>query len=232
MKAFAQLYAALDSTTKTNAKLAALVDYFRGVDPAEGAWAVYFLSGRKLRQAVPSRKLAQWAAEAAGIERWLFEECYHAVGDIAETIALLLPDPTASDDAPLSEWVSRLEALRDALDQKTHLQHAWASLDRLGRFIWNKLITGGFRVGVSQLLLTRALAEVAHLEPSTIAHRLMGDWFPSPAFFLNLLSANHAADASRPYPFFLASPLERLDDLGPRDAWLAEWKWDGIRAQL
>jgi DNA ligase-1 len=232
MRAFADLYTALDTTTKTNAKVAALVDYFRTVDPADGAWAIYFLSGRKLRQAVPSRKLAEWAAEVAGIERWLFEECYHAVGDIAETIALLLPDPAEPTDLSLTEWVARLEGLRDALDQKARLLDAWANLDRLGRFVWNKLITGGFRVGVSQLLLTRALAQVAGQEPATLAHRLMGDWSPSPAFFQSLLAQNSAADASRPYPFYLASPLDSLDDLDDVVQWQAEWKWDGIRAQL
>jgi len=232
MKAFAQLYATLDRTTKTNAKVAALVAYFRTVEPAEAAWAVFFLSGRKLRQVVPSRKLADWAAEAAGIERWLFEECYHAVGDMAETISLLLPDPAEPSEWPLHQWVARLEASRDALDPKSHLLDAWSRLDRLGRFIWNKLITGGLRVGVSQLLLTRALAEVAGLEPATLAQRLMGDWSPTPEFFVHLLAPHHTADTSRPYPFFLASPLEKLEELGPLAEWQAEWKWDGIRAQL
>jgi DNA ligase-1 len=234
MKAFAKLYTALDATTKTNAKVAALVQYFRTIDPAEGAWALFFLSGRKLPQVVPSRKLAAWAAEQAGVAPWLFDECYHAVGDMAETIALLLPEPSATADIPLPEWVEYLEAMRDAPDQRTRLVQAWDRLDRPGRLVWNKLLTGGFRVGVSQLLLTRALAEVAGLEVSTLAHRLMGEWTPTAGFFRQLLDPEGTTDASRPYPFYLASPLEVEDpaEWGDPAAWQVEWKWDGIRAQL
>ncbi|MGL4550571.1 MAG: ATP-dependent DNA ligase [Gemmataceae bacterium] len=234
MKAFSDLFAALDATTKTGVKVQALADYFRAVGPEDGAWAVYFLSGRKLRQAVPTRRMAGWANDLAGVEPWLFEECYHAVGDLAETIALLLPDPPAPSDVRLSAWVGRLKALRgaDEAGQRRGLVEAWAALDRGQRLVWNKLITGGFRVGVSQSLLTRALAAVAGVEVSAVAHRLMGGWEPTAAFFTSLLAKEGTADGSRPYPFFLASPLDDVAALGDAADWQAEWKWDGIRAQL
>jgi DNA ligase-1 len=237
MKAFADLYAELDETNRTGEKVAALTRYFAAAPAADAAWAVYFLVGRKPRQVVPSRKLCTWAAEAGGIPEWLFEESYHAVGDVAETIALVLPAPGRSSDRPLRYWVEeRLLPLRGApeAEQKEAALRAWAELDRRQRFVWNKLITGAFRVGVSGQLVTRALAQAGGLDPAVVAHRLMGDWEPTPAFLERLRAGDGGdADVSRPYPFFLAHPLEGLPEaLGDLAEWQAEWKWDGIRSQL
>jgi DNA ligase-1 len=237
MKAFADLYAALDETTKTGEKVAALARYFAAAAPADAAWAVYFLVGRKPRQVVPSARLRAWAAEAAGLSDWHYDECYHAVGDVAETIALVLPPPARSSDLPLAHWVEeRLLPLRGAAEaeQKEALLRAWAELDRRQRFVWNKLITGAFRVGVSQQLVTRGLAQASGIDAGVLAHRLMGDWEPTPAFYERLTAADPgAADVSRPYPFFLAHPLEEQPAaLGDLRDWQAEWKWDGIRSQL
>jgi DNA ligase-1 len=237
MKAFADLYAALDETNKTSAKVAALTRYFASAAPAEAAWAVYFLVGRRPRQVVAPRDLAAWAAEASGIPGWLFEESYHAVGDLAETISLILPEPGQSSNQPLSHWIEeRLLPLRGLSDemQKAAVLQAWAELDRRQRFVWNKLITGAFRVGVSQQLVTRALAAVSGLETAVVAQRLMGDWEPTPAFYERLrATAAEETNISRPYPFFLAHPLGGpVAELGDLAGWQAEWKWDGIRAQL
>ena len=237
MKAFADLYAALDGTTKTGGKIEALGRYFSQTAPADAAWAVYFLSGRKPRQAVPSKRLRLWARELAGVEEWLFDECYHAVGDVAETIALLLPPAAAASDRPLSEWVEqRLLTLRELpeAEQRTAVQAAWAELDARQRFVWNKLITGEFRVGVSQLLVVRALAQVSGLPADVVSHRLMGTWQPTPEFFTGLVAADAGeAEVSRPYPFYLAHPLDGDPaDLGDPGEWQAEWKWDGIRTQV
>lgn len=236
MRAFADLYAALDETTKTSEKVDALVRYFRRASPADAAWAVYFLTGRKPRQVVPVKRQRAWAAEQAGIDEWLFQESYDAVGDLAETIALVLPEPARSSDEPLTVWVERLLALRDADEtaQRAALLDAWSHMDDRQRLVWNKLISGAFRVGVSQQLVTRALAEVFGLDAPTVAHRLMGDWRPTPAFFESLRTTDaRDADASRPYPFCLAHALEaELETLGDPSEWQAEWKWDGIRAQL
>ena len=238
MRAFADLYARLDETTKTLEKVAAMVGYFSAVEPADGAWAVYFLTGRKPRQLVPSKLLKRWSVEAAGVPDWLFVECYHSVGDLAETIALLVPPAsTVAESASLTAWVeTRMLPLRrlDESARRGAMLAAWDELTARERLVLNKLITGSFRVGVSQLLVVRALAEVAGIPAETIAHRLMGTWEPTPAFFAGLVGRDEGATAhSRPYPFFLASQLEGPpDDLGDVSGWVAEWKWDGIRSQL
>jgi DNA ligase-1 len=237
MKAFADLYAALDATTKTNEKIAAMAAYFAQASPADAAWAIYFLSGRRPKRLIQSRLVRVWAAELMEIPEWLLEEAHGAVGDSAETAALLLPPAERSDERPLHEWVEqRVLPLRDLDEagQRTAIQQAWAELDEGQRFVFNKLITGEFRVGVSQLLLTRALAQSCGVEEAVIAHRLMGSWEPTPAFCAALLAAEtKGEDISRPYPFFLAYPLEdELSSLGEVAEWQAEWKWDGIRAQL
>jgi DNA ligase-1 len=237
VKAFADLYAALDETTRTNEKVEALVRYFAQAPPADAAWAVYFLSGRKPRQLTSSRKLSAWAAREAGVPDWLFDESQDAVGDVAETIALLLPPPEHSSDLPLHHWVeSRLLPLRDADEarRRESLLQAWREMDGRQRYVWNKLITGSFRVGVSQQLVTRALAQVSGVPAAVVAHRLVGDWGPTPDFYQRLVALDPGdADRSQPYPFFLAHPLEDLpESLGDVGQWQAEWKWDGIRAQL
>ena len=237
MRAFADLYTALDETTATSEKVAALVAYFRAAPAGDAAWAVHFLSGRRPKRLVSAARLRAWAAEEAGVPDWLFEECYQAVGDLAETITLLLPDSGRSSDRPLAQWVEeRLLGLRGQDDsvQRAELVSAWRELGRRERYVWNKLLTGSFRVGASARLVVRALAEVSGLDPGTIAHRLMGAWEPTPEFFERLLAADTSdADVSRPYPFYLAYPLEQAPaELGDPGEWVVEWKWDGIRAQL
>jgi DNA ligase-1 len=237
MKLFAELYAALDATTKTNEKVAALKRYWSSAAPADAAWAASFLLGRRPKRLFESRKLAQWAIEEAGVPDWLFGESYHAVGDFAETIALLLPPAAATTALPLHYWVEeRLLPMRDADDatRRGWLVEAWREMDEPQRFAWNKLLTGEFRVGVSASLVVRSIAEAAGLPAEAVAHRLMGDWQPTPVFWQQLLAPETKdADVSRPYPFCLAYPLEgTVEELGDRAGWQIEWKWDGIRAQL
>jgi DNA ligase-1 len=242
MEAFARLYAELDATTSTNAKLDALKRYFAVAAPADAAWAAYFLAGGRPRQAVPARVLRQVAIERAGIDDWLFEECYQAVGDLAETIAHVLPPPRKKSTAGLAEWIEqRLLPLRgmppDEIGER--LAGYWDELDWPGRFLLTKLIGGGFRVGVSRLSVIRALAEVAGVEPKTVAQRIVGYTgiaaIPNAASFSALIASERGgvADAGQPYPFFLAHQLnDAPDTLGPVDQWMVEWKWDGIRGQL
>lgn len=236
MRDFAALYAALDATTATHGKLAALRDYFSRADDADAAWALYFLTGGKPR-AVSSRVLREVACAEAGVPAWLFEECVEAVGDLAETIALLLPDGVTADDAPLARWVDeRLLPLRGAPPEVAAeaLRTAWRALDATGRLVWNKLITGAFRVGVSRQLVTRAVAGVAGLDPKLVAERLMGHWEPTAAHYRALIAPVAAGpQRGQPYPFFLAHPLPgEPAALGDVADWHAEWKWDGIRGQL
>ncbi|MDY7094702.1 MAG: ATP-dependent DNA ligase [Acidobacteriota bacterium] len=237
MKAFAELYAALDATTKTNEKVAAMAEYFSTAPPADAAWAVHFLSGNRPKRLVGSRLLREWAGEAAGIPPWLFEECYGAVGDLAETVALLVPPARAESEESLLYWVEeRLLPLRRLDEEGKHraLLEAWGELGQRQIFVWTKLLTGAFRVGVSKRLVVRALERVGEVDAATLSHRLMGHWRPTSEAFEALFSTDtRDADQSRPYPFFLAHPLEaEPETLGSVEDWLVEWKWDGIRAQL
>ncbi|AZG07548.1 ATP-dependent DNA ligase [Pigmentiphaga sp. H8] len=247
MKAFVDLYVALEATTSSLGKRAAMLDYLRQAPPADAAWAVYFLAGGKPRQLVPAKLLKDYAREAAGIPEWLFEESYQAVGDLAETIALLLPDTPHADDASLAAWMEHsLLPLRgmDPGPLKPRLLEAWGRLDTRGRLVFTKLITGSFRVGVSRLLVTRVLAELAGVDAKEVAQRMVGytdlNARPSAQGYLALIAAEAPAgrqESGMPYPFFLAHSLQadiadfdRL--LGSAADWLVEWKWDGIRAQL
>jgi len=248
MKAFAELYANLDATTSSNAKLAALQAYFRDAAPEDAAWAVYFLSGGRPRQLVPTRLLRDMATEASGIEPWLFEESYQSVGDLAETISLLLPESTYTSEDGLAVWLEeKLLPLRGLppLELAERLPALWAQLDQPSLMVCIKLITGSFRVGVSKLLVTRALAAMADLDSKRVAQRLVGytdlSNRPTAESYLKLIAAEssdeHAQRGGQPYPFFLAhglaQPVEQFDALlGAPTDWQVEWKWDGIRAQL
>ena len=244
MKRFARLYSDVDQTTSTNLKVEAMVQYFAAAAPADAAWAVYFLSGGRPKRLIPVRRVATWAMEESGVPEWLFEECYHAVGDLGETIALLLPTtvvPSESKDVllglGLNEWVERKLlplAKQSEQEQRASVIDAWRELAGTERYIWNKLITGSFRVGVSEQLVVRALARVSGIEEGVVAHRLSGHWTPTADNFTRLVAADSSdADRSRPFPFYLAYALEgELESLGPSHEWQAEWKWDGIRSQL
>ncbi len=239
MKAFAELFDRLDRTTATNAKLAALVDYFSTSQPADAAWAVNFLTGKRLKRLVNTRDLREWTALATGLPAWLIEDSYEQVGDLAETMHLLLPPgPPEGTALTLAELVeTRIKPLKDLDDdsRRAAVMALWQELDGSERFLFNKLLTGGFRVGVSKRLVTRALAEVAGVDSTLIAHRLMGRWQPTAQAFQALIApaSENDMDTATPYPFFLASPLDdEPDSLGNPADWQAEWKWDGIRAQL
>lgn len=241
MKAFAALYEELDTTQSTNLKVAAMSRYFREAPPADAAWATYILSGHRLKRFIGPALLKRWLIDEAALPEWLIDESYSSVGDLAETIALLTTGTAQSeastDDTPLADWIEdRLLPLREAEEdvQRQTITCWWRELPYRQCFLLNKLLTGELRVGVSQLLVTRALADVTGIERTELAGRLMGEWQPGILFW----QALHAAESPRtdpavPYPFFLASPLEgEPSQLGDREAWQAEWKWDGIRGQL
>ena len=239
MKRFAELYDRLDMTTSTNAKVDHLVDYFDEAPREDAAWAVHFLCGRTFKRPVTTTQLREWTYDLADVPEWLFEECYITVGDLAETIALVLEgriDSTRGEKLKLHEWVERLQDLRRMSErrQREAITGWWRELDTRGIFLINKLLMGAMRVGVSSGLVTKALSELSGLERPTIQHRLTGNWRPSAEAFAQLISQDTTdVDQSRPYPYFLASPLQ--DDpetLGDIDEWYAEWKWDGIRGQL
>jgi DNA ligase 1 len=240
VQAFSELFEELDATTATGVKVAAMVRYFRTAAPADAAWAAYILSGRRLKRFIGPTLLYRWLIDAAALPEWLIEESVAAVGDMAETIALLMEDAAnvaAASDVALAEWIEgRLLPLRAVPVEEQHaaIVNWWRTLPYRECFILNKLLTGELRVGVSALLVTRAIAETADVPRPDIVRRLMGEWQPSKSFWEGLASRDLSSTAaSTPYPFFLASPLEGDPGaLGAPASWQIEWKWDGIRAQL
>jgi DNA ligase 1 len=242
----AALFDALDATTSTNAKVDALAAYFREATDTDKLWTIALLSGRRPKRPVTSTQLRQWAAEISDIPDWLFEASYHVVGDFAETVTHIaeLERPITQS---LTEWVHYVEDLKhqDEAEKARRVKAAWAGLEGMELFVFNKIITGGFRIGVSQKIMVKGLSKATGLEEDAIAHRLMGDWSPHTTSFQDLLFSENASDqASRPYPFYLAygiegaegraagAGLEELLPLGDPQAWQAEHKWDGIRGQL
>ncbi|MES2423501.1 MAG: cisplatin damage response ATP-dependent DNA ligase, partial [Pseudomonadota bacterium] len=252
MKQFARLFSALDSTTSTNAKVDALQAYFARASARDAAWAVYFLAGGKPRQVVKTAQLRALACQVAGIEDWLFEESYQAVGDLAETIAHILPLESTESDLGLADWIEdRLLPLRGLSEDEVaqRVTAYWRELDPQGRFLLIKLVGGGFRVGVSKLLVQRALAQHAGIDAKRVAQRMMGytdgKSLPSAARYAALIAAFDpdadpvavaAEDRGQPYPFFLAHQLDTVPNLdqklGPVADWQVEWKYDGIRGQI
>ncbi len=239
MLRFTQLYEAIDSTTKTNEKIVALENYLAAADPDDAAWAIYFLAGNKLKQIVPTKLLRRWAAEEANIPAWLLEESYHAVGDLAETLSLVVPPGESSDKASLTHWIEqRLIPLRgiDEALQREAVTTIWKETPARMRLVVMKLITGAFRVGVNKRLVTRAIAAKSGISADVVSHRLMGTWRPTTSFYLRLVDPNvKDTISSQPYPFCLAHPIDHQqgpESLGDCDDYIAEWKWDGIRGQL
>jgi DNA ligase-1 len=238
MKEFVALFNAIDQTNSTNEKVAALVHYFQTASDEDKLWTIALFTGRQPKRLVKTTQLREWAAEAAGIPLWLFEETYHFTGDLSETIASLLPNHVTPyvTEKKLHEWMSELIKMSFANDEekKTFIFNAWSSFNKNERFVFNKLTSGAFRMGVSQTLMTRALAKALNKDEQHIAHRLMGEWHPTTTTFEQLLISENAADEhSKPYPFYLAYALEGgVIELGDVHNWQAEYKWDGIRAQL
>ncbi|PJJ83995.1 ATP-dependent DNA ligase [Mucilaginibacter auburnensis] len=247
MKAFAQLFLSLDETNKTNQKVQVLKDYLNCVPDSDKMHMLALFTGRKPKRVINATQIRTWANAVTGIPVWLFEESYHIVGDLAETMALLLPqDTVSSTDKTLTDWMAELNSLASKTEEerKLWLTDSWAILDTQERFVFNKLLTGSFRVGVSQNLVIKALADISGLDAATLTHRIMGNWMPETYSYEQLTQKEGASDdISRPYPFFLAYPIQETSDkqrsadelkvtLGNAAEWQAEWKWDGIRAQL
>jgi DNA ligase-1 len=239
MRQFAELVTRIGTSTKTNDKLDALLTYFSSeADEKDKVWVIALFSGRRPKRTVNTTQLASYAIEMAGLPFWLFEESYHTVGDLAETIALLLPEsaPNQQHPEPLHHYIEGLKAIEKEGEEakKGFIVESWQGMNKAEQFVFNKLITGGFRIGVSQNIMVNALAKVLKLESSIIAHRISGQWDPSTITFDELLGDDGVGvDVSKPYPFYLAYAIEEdLATLGEPEEWQAEWKWDGIRGQI
>lgn len=236
MKRFTELIRQLEMSNKTNDKIAALVDYFNQANDIDKPYVIAMFTGKRPKRPVNTALMKQWAIEISGIPEWLFKECYHNVGDLSETIALILPPPEHLSDRKLQEWIYDLADLNGKSDAEKRelVTRAWNSLNIQERFVFNKLISGNFRIGVSNKMLVNALAKQTDLESSQITHSIMGKWHPSEITYQELLSGTHVnTDSSWPYPFCLAYALDtEPSSLGAENQWQAEWKWDGIRGQI
>jgi DNA ligase-1 len=230
----------LGTSTKTNDKIDALVHYFSVAESKDKVWTIALFSNRKPKRPVNTTLLAVWAVEISRLPWWLFEESYHVVGDLAETIALLLPEwPEGREHRepkPLHYYLERMREIEKESEavRKQFIYDSWYEMNEAERFVFNKFFTGGFRIGVSQKVMVNALAKTVNLSPSEIAHRISGNWDPSTITFEELLSEHTVTtDISKPYPFFLAYAIEDdVTTLGEPAEWQAEWKWDGIRGQI
>ena len=245
MKAFAQLFTSLDETNKTNEKVRVLREYFTNVTDEDKIQTLALFTGRKPKRQINSTLIKTWAMEMANIPQWLFEESYQVVGDLGETIALLLPKGDETQNKPLTEWIAEINSLSKLSEEekKQWLLSSWISMDQQERFVFNKILTGSFRVGVSRNLIVKALSDLSGLETSVLTHRIMGNWDPATFNFSQLIQAEDGSeDISRPYPFYLAYAIQETSSqsktagevetaLGNTSNWQAEWKWDGIRAQ-
>ncbi len=236
MKRFAQLFKLLDYTTKSTAIINALVEYFSSTEDKDKVWAIALFSQKRPKRIVTTALLKEWSADLSELPLWLFEESYQMVGDINETISLIVPKPTKKSDNSLSYWIDVILALKDKekIVIKDTVLDAWTSQDQDERFLFNKLITGGFKVGISQKSIINALSKVSGIEQSKVTHRLMGKWDPTNITYEELvLMADPTEDLSKPYPFCLVNALDiDCDQLGSPSNWSAERKWDGIRGQL
>ena len=236
MKRFTELIQQLETSNKTNDKIAALVSYFSTADELDKPYVIAMFTGKKPRRPVATALIRQWATELSDIPAWLFAESYHSVGDLSETIALVLPPAAHATDRKLHEWIQDLALLNGKDDEakKEFILQAWDSLDTQERFIFNKLISGNFRIGVSNKMLVNAIAKQSDTDSNKIMHSIMGKWNPGEITYQDLIAGAHVnTDNSWPYPFCLAYALEAEPaSLGETDEWQAEWKWDGIRGQI
>lgn len=237
MKQFAELFLNLDRTNKTNDKVSLLKEYFLTAHEEDKIWALALFTGRRPSFKINSTLLWQWASQEAGIPEWLFRESYANVGDLGETISLVLPSREGeTSDTGLHNWFQYLSVLpaMNEVEKREHIINAWKQLSPHENFVFNKLLMGSFRIGVSQSLVVRAIAEATQVEANVIAHRVMGKWLPSDISYDQLIhSPEENDDASRPYPFFLAYAIDaEVSALGEPNNWFVEWKWDGIRSQI
>lgn len=236
MNEFALMFLQLDQTNKTNDKIEALENFLLRASSSDRLWMIALFTGRGPKRVVNTPYLLEWVIEKSKLPRWLFEETYRVVGDLAEALALLYPQPENPSATSLSDWMKIIQDLtkKSLAEKKKAILDLWDKLNPKERMVFNKVLIGGFRVGVSQNLLIRAIANMTEQNPNLIALRLMGDWDPNtidPEF----LSADFQEqfNYTKPYPFCLAYPIDiPPEELGPLSDWFVEWKWDGIRGQI
>jgi DNA ligase-1 len=237
MQGFSELFHDLDGMTKTGDRIGRMIDYFKSVDPEDAGWAGWFLAGNRIKGAVRTGDLRVLASAKSGWPLWLIEESYERVGDLAETLSLLIVGNPEAKPLSLAEVVVQMLlplVSADGVEKAERVRQAWEHLRPMDLLPFHKLLTGGFRVGVSKGNLCKALAEVGGVQPAVIAQRMSGEWDPRTRPFSEIIGEpGNQGSTCLPFPFCLASPLQvEPSDIGQADQWWAEWKWDGIRCQL
>ena len=236
MKQFSELISAIEITNRTNAKIDALVHYFSTAPDKDKLWLIALFTGKRPKRPVKTTLMKQWCMEMTNIPEWLFLESYSTVGDLGETLALLLPKPRHHLDLSLNEWMMELKALKSKSDEakKAFVLEAWTGLGQQECLIFNKLIGGSFRIGVSKKTLVNAVAKLTGIDANQLMHSIIGHWEVETISYEALINGSHINyDNSKPYPFCLAYALEKdLEELGPPEDWMLEQKWDGIRGQI
>jgi len=236
MKDFSNLISAIEITNKTNAKIEAIVNYCKVAPDKDKLWLIALFTGKRPSRPVKSNLMKEWCMQITQLPEWLFLESYSSVGDLGETLALLLPNPENEIEKPLHVWIDELINLKSTTDaeKKEYVLKAWNGLRAQERLIFNKLIGGSFRIGVSKKTLVNALSKLSGIAANQLMHSIIGRWTPNTISFDDLLSGEHINyDNSKPYPFCLAYALEKeLQDLGSENEWQVEYKWDGIRGQI
>lgn len=244
MKAFTQLFDELDSTTSTNEKVEALKRYLQKANAEDSMWMILLLTGRISKRVITARALQDLFLQATGYPEWLFDDCRSHVGDTAETLSLLLSSlnlcaqEDSIDDKSLTQWmeveIPSLAKMENETERSEKILNWWKALDPQEVFVLNKLMTGSFRVGVSEKIVIRAISEVHGIPSDQVAHRLTGQTRSGADIFANLISTEKVEiSSSQPYPFCLAHAwTDRTDDTWNSGEWCLEWKYDGIRSQV
>jgi DNA ligase-1 len=240
MNEFANLIHDLSVTNSLSEKKFLLLNYFSNAEDNDKLWALALLFGKKPKKTINTTQLKQYCIELTGIQEWLFETSYQMVGDLAETISLFINNQKIKADTNLSKvkhtltfYLHHLTSLNlcSEDEKKKYILSQWETLNQNECFVFNKMITGGFRVGVSTSLISSVISQLLNKPLSEVHHRLSGNWTPHTVTWETLL-VNEISDLSKPYPFYLCYALENIDKEFSPEEWYAEKKWDGIRGQI
>jgi DNA ligase-1 len=236
MDRFAELLDRLVLTPSRNGKLRLLTDYFQAAPDPDRGFAVAAITGDLAIAAVKPAMLRALVVER--MDPVLFAYSYDYVGDLAETVSLVWPEPEphriANHTPTLGEVVEKLQ-LTSRSDGPKVLAGLLDNAGIPARFAIIKLVTGGLRIGVSARLAKQALADFGKVDIADVEelwHGLAPPYLPLFAW-LEGKAPKPAQSAKALFrPVMLSHPIEDndLEKLDPAD-YVAEWKWDGIRVQ-
>ena len=258
-RSFGNLINNLEQCNSTKKKINLISVFIKDIDPRDGSWILLLLMSTRQKRVITGRRLKDILQASFRMPSWLIDDCFAQVGDSAETISLLWPQLKSEltdaniecsevynklfnepkESKPLHWWMETLlPAIKDATEttQNRLILKLWSDIADQDHYLTNKLITGGFRNGVSKGLVVKSIAQAYELDESTVLERLMKPIEINNIWFQELthpVSINRTDRGAIPYPFYLASPveIEKIKETPPAD-WRLEYKWDGIRGQL